>query len=65
MTAAWTFPNSWLKRRFVTPLTRRAFARAAQVYDFILMPPMPPTPEEMAGRAAGVLRTLRLARREA
>ncbi len=63
MTAAWTFPESRLKQRLVTPLTRLAFARVAQVYDFILMPPMPPAPEEMAARAAAVLRTLRLARR--
>jgi 1-acyl-sn-glycerol-3-phosphate acyltransferase len=60
ITAAWTFPG-W-KRRFLTPLTRWAFARAAQVYGFIPMPPMPPDPDEVEARAAAVLRTVRLAR---
>jgi 1-acyl-sn-glycerol-3-phosphate acyltransferase len=60
MTAAWTFPG-W-KRRFLTPLTRWAFARVARVYGFVPMPPMPPDPDEAAARAAAVLRTVRLAR---
>ena len=72
ITAAWTFPgrpgaHAWWgvgwKRRFLTPLTRWAFARAAQVYGFVPMPPMPPDPDEVAARAAAVLRTVRLARR--
>jgi len=44
MTAAWTFRESRIKHRTLTPLTRWAFARAAQVYGFVPMPPMPPTP---------------------
>lgn len=63
MTAAWTFPESRWKHRFLTPLTRWAFARAARVYGFIPMPPMPPDPDEVEARAAAVLRTVRLARR--
>ena len=62
MTAAWTFPESAWKRRYLTPLTRWAFARVAQAYGFVPMPPMPPDPEEVEARAAAVLRTVRLAR---
>jgi hypothetical protein len=63
MTAAWTFPESRWRRRVLTPLTRWAFARAAYVYGFVTMPPMPPAPQELEVRAAAVRRTLRLARR--
>jgi 1-acyl-sn-glycerol-3-phosphate acyltransferase len=63
MTAAWTFPESRWRRRLLTPLTRWAFARAAHVYGFVTMPPMPPAPHEFEARAAAVLSTLRLARR--
>ncbi len=62
MTAAWTFPGSRWKQQLFSPITRRVFARAAGVYGFITMPPMPPTPEEMEARAIAILRTLRLAR---
>jgi 1-acyl-sn-glycerol-3-phosphate acyltransferase len=62
MTAAWTFPESEWRRRLLTPLTRWAFARAAHVYGFVTMPPMPPAPDELAARAAAIRRTLRLAR---
>jgi 1-acyl-sn-glycerol-3-phosphate acyltransferase len=62
MTAAWTFPESRWKHRLLTPLTRRAFARAARVYGFVPMPPMPPDPGEVEARALAVLRTVRLAR---
>ena len=65
MTAAWTFPESPWQRRVLTPLTRWAFRRVAQVYNFVTMPPMPPDPREMEARAAAVLRTVRLARRAA
>ena len=47
MTAAWTFPESRIKRRILTPLTRWAFARVARVYGFVTMPPMPPHPDEV------------------
>jgi 1-acyl-sn-glycerol-3-phosphate acyltransferase len=62
MTAAWTFPESAWKRRYLTPVTRWAFARVARVYDFVPMPPMPPDPDEVEARAAAVLRTVRMAR---
>ena len=65
MTAAWTFPDSAWRRRVLTPLTRWAFARAAHVYGFVTMPPMPPDPREVEQRAVAVLRTVRLARRAA
>jgi 1-acyl-sn-glycerol-3-phosphate acyltransferase len=63
MTAAWTFPESRWRRRRLTPITRWAFARAAYVYGFVTMPPMPPAPHELEARAAAIRRTLRLARR--
>jgi 1-acyl-sn-glycerol-3-phosphate acyltransferase len=62
MTGAWTFPESRWKRHTLTPLTRWAFVRAARVYGFVPMPPMPPDPGEVEARAAAVLRTVRLAR---
>jgi 1-acyl-sn-glycerol-3-phosphate acyltransferase len=62
MTAAWTYPESPWKHRFITPLTKRAFRRAAQVYGFVPMPAMPPDPQEVEERARAVLATLRLAR---
>ena len=63
MTAAWTFPESAWRRRVLTPLTHWAFARAAHVYGFVTMPPMPPDPREVEQRALAVLRTVRLAHR--
>jgi 1-acyl-sn-glycerol-3-phosphate acyltransferase len=65
MTAAWTFPGSHWRQRMLTPLTRWAFRRVAQVYGFIPMPPMPPDPREAEARAQAVLRTVRLARQMA
>jgi hypothetical protein len=65
MTAAWTFPKSRWRRRVLTPITRWAFARAARVYGFVTMPPMPPDPGEVEARAMAVLRTVRLARQAA
>lgn len=65
MTAAWTFPGSRWRQRFLTPLTRWAFRRVARVYGFIPMPPMPPDPHEVEARAQAVLRTVRLARQVA
>ena len=63
MTAAWTFPESRWKRRFLTPLTKWAFRRVARVYGFVPMPAMPPGPDEVEERARAVLETVRLARR--
>jgi 1-acyl-sn-glycerol-3-phosphate acyltransferase len=65
MTAAWTFPESGWRQRLLTPLTRWAFRRVAQVYGFVPMPPMPPDPREAEARAGAVLKTVRLARRMA
>jgi 1-acyl-sn-glycerol-3-phosphate acyltransferase len=62
MTAAWTYPESPWKRRFVTPLTKWAFRRVARAYGFVPMPAMPPDPDEVEERAQAVLATLRLAR---
>lgn len=62
ITAAWTFPDAPWRRKYLTPLTRWAFARVAHVYGFITMPPMPPAREEVYARATAVRRTLRLAR---
>jgi 1-acyl-sn-glycerol-3-phosphate acyltransferase len=63
MTAAWTFPESAWRERVLTPITRWAFRRVAQIYGFVSMPPMPPRPDEVEARAAAVRETLRLARR--
>jgi len=65
MTAAWTFPESGWRHRMLTPLTRWAFRRVAQVYGFVPMPPMPPDPREAEARAQAVLKTVRLARQVA
>ncbi len=62
MTAALTLPGNPF-RRILTPLTRWALPRVARVYGFVSMPPMPPSPEEVAARARAVMQTLRLARR--
>jgi 1-acyl-sn-glycerol-3-phosphate acyltransferase len=62
MTAAWTYPESLWKHRFITPLTKWAFRRVAWVYGFVPMPAMPPDPHEVEERAQAVLATLRLAR---
>jgi len=65
MTAAWAFPESPWRHHLLTPLTRWAFQRIAQVYGFILMPPMPPDPRDIEARALAVLRTVRLTRQMA
>jgi len=63
--AAWTYPPGSYQDRIITPLTRWAFRRVAQVYGFVSMPPMPPRPSEVEARAAAVLKTARLARQAA
>lgn len=65
MTAAWTFPDSPWRQRVLTPLSRLAFRRVAQVYGFVNMPPMPPDPAEVEARALAVRQTVRLACRAA
>lgn len=63
VTSAWTFQNQPGLRPLET-LTRWAFRRMAQVYGFVTMPPMPPRPEDVAGRALAVRQTLAMARRQ-
>ncbi len=63
MTSAWTFPDP-LRARLITPLSEWALARAARMYSFTLMPPMPPRRQDVRARADAVRRMLRLARRE-
>jgi hypothetical protein len=65
MTAAWTFPDSRWKRRYLMPVTKRVFRRIARVYGFVPMPAMPPHPDEVAERARAVLETVRLAQKGA
>jgi len=62
---AWTDPSGSWRDRIVTPMTRWAFRRVAQVYGFVSMPPMPPRPFEVEARATAVLKTVRLARQAA
>ncbi|MGB7539038.1 MAG: hypothetical protein WBM17_10895 [Anaerolineales bacterium] len=63
MTSAWTFPDP-LRSRLLTPLTEWGLSRAARIYSFTLMPPMPPRERDVEARANSVRRILRLARRE-
>jgi hypothetical protein len=63
MTGAWTFPGRWY-RGLLRPLTEWAFVRAARVYGFTAMPPMPPDPAEAEARARAVRRVLGHVRRE-
>jgi hypothetical protein len=63
MTAAWRFEDSRWRQRALTPLSRIVFARIAQTYGLVTMPPMPPAPEDALERAVAVRQTLRLARR--
>jgi hypothetical protein len=60
MTSAWTFPDP-LRSRLITPLTEWALARAARMYGFTLMPPMPPRARDVVQRADSVRRILRAA----
>ena len=61
MTSAWTFPGRWYAG-LLRPLSRRVFARLAQIYGFSLTPPMPPDPAESQARAASVRQVLEQAR---
>jgi 1-acyl-sn-glycerol-3-phosphate acyltransferase len=63
MAGAWTYPDSPWRSRLLTPATRWAFRRVAQLYGFVTMPPMPPHPSEVEARAMAVRQALRLARR--
>jgi hypothetical protein len=61
VTAAWRYPDR-LRSATITPLSRWIIRRAASVYGFIRMPPMPPRPDEDAQRATAVRAILRYAR---
>lgn len=57
MAAGWTDPRRWLdpyKRSF----SGWALGRVAKVYGFTTMPPMPPSLDEVAERAASVMRLM-------
>lgn len=62
MAGAWTYPDR-LRQWAVTPLTAWVFARLARAYGFVVMPPMPPRPQEVEARARAVMRALAIARR--
>lgn len=58
MTGAWTNREGGLDR-LRTWMTGVLFARLAQIYGLVTMPPMPPVPEDSAERALSVRRLLR------
>jgi hypothetical protein len=60
-TSAWRFPDK-LRTRTITPISGWFLKRVATVYGFILMPPMPPRPNEAQKRAQAVREILRYAR---
>ena len=62
MTAAWVFRGDRLKQATITPVTRWVFHRLAGIYGFTIMPPMPPDPYEVAGRARSVREVLSFAK---
>ncbi|HWQ84408.1 MAG TPA: hypothetical protein VN363_07570 [Anaerolineales bacterium] len=53
VSAGWNFAG-----RQVARLTRVLFPRMARVYGFTAMPPMPPDPEEVIGRAIAIRQVL-------
>lgn len=57
MTSTWTYPDRF-RSSTLTPWLRPLFRRVAAVYDFTLMPPMPPQPDQVEGRAESVRRVL-------
>jgi len=63
MAAAWTFPNHPLQR-YLEWLSRYIFRKIAQVYNFTLMPPMPPRPWETQARALAVRSVIQYAHNE-
>ena len=62
VTSSWTFPGR-LWAPVMVPLTKWAFRRAADVYCFTTMPPMPPHPGEVQARVLAVRQVLNYARR--
>jgi hypothetical protein len=61
ITTAWTFPG-WRFRRILRLMSQRLIRAVAEVYDFNLMPPMPPDPTEASARTEAVRRLMRYAR---
>jgi 1-acyl-sn-glycerol-3-phosphate acyltransferase len=53
MAAAWTFPNRPMGH-YLESISRIIFKRAAEVYGFFVMPPMPPRSWETQARALAV-----------
>ncbi len=62
MTAAWVFPGNRLRQSTIAPVTRWIFGRIAGIYGFTRMPPMPPDPREVVGRASSVREVLTFAK---
>jgi len=60
MTNELTFPGRWYGWAG-RPLSRLLLGRAARMYGFTSMPPMPPRPRDVAGRAAAVREALAFA----
>jgi len=63
MTGAWTSRKGGFDR-LRTWLTGKLFARLAQIYGLVTMPPMPPAPGDSADRALSVRRLLQKMRAE-
>lgn len=57
MASGWTYPGKFLGRAREA-CTSILFRRIAQVFGFILMPPMPPRPWEISKRASAVRQVL-------
>ena len=53
MSAEWTAPGVWYEP-LKSAASRALFRKLAGVYGFLLMPPMPPRPQDVAERASSV-----------
>ena len=58
MTSNWTYPGQ-RRDRVIRPFSRFLFARIAQTYSFITMPPMPPAPDQVKERSIAVRNVLK------
>jgi hypothetical protein len=58
MTSAWYY-SDFLRSKTITPLSRWVLKKIASSYGFILMPPMPPRPEDVTARSGAVRLLLR------
>lgn len=63
VTSAWRQPDR-LRSWTITPVSAWILKRAAKVYGFTCMPPMPPRPDEVEGRAQAVREIIRYARQD-